>query len=263
MGLFLYHVLRANDDNAVGADDFVAQLCDENDTILESMITTEVIQGFIDECDKGKEEPRLLALLTALCASQNGPIVSNQIDVVRILTEQEEARNKLLMPLSRLKKRHEIKVTLDMGEDETHELVAISRKNRDLRAQHKKMQEKDPDWVMSHEDEHFLIDYDCFCQQLDLFAETCLNRNKENQKKLSVFFEGKLLIDIFQYDKFDFRIRSKALKFYLEACLDMDPFKKIVVPAGLAVFSELTKLEYESNELVEQIESPDFNFEIK
>jgi hypothetical protein len=33
------------------------------------MITTQVIEGFIYECDKGKEEPRLLSLLTALCAS--------------------------------------------------------------------------------------------------------------------------------------------------------------------------------------------------
>jgi hypothetical protein len=69
MGLFLNHVLRATDDNAVGADDFVSQLCDENDIILEQMITTSVIEGFIEECDKGKEEPRLLSLLTALCAS--------------------------------------------------------------------------------------------------------------------------------------------------------------------------------------------------
>jgi hypothetical protein len=34
LGLYLYHVLRANDDNAVGADDFFTQLCDENDIIL-------------------------------------------------------------------------------------------------------------------------------------------------------------------------------------------------------------------------------------
>ena len=39
------------------------------------MITTHIIQEFIKECDKGKEAPRLLSLLTALCASQNGPIV--------------------------------------------------------------------------------------------------------------------------------------------------------------------------------------------
>ena len=75
IGLFLKHVLQAVDDNAVGADDFVAQLCDENDVILEKMITTHIIQEFIRECDKGKEAPRLLSLLTALCASQNGPIV--------------------------------------------------------------------------------------------------------------------------------------------------------------------------------------------
>lgn len=67
--LFLYHILRANDDNAVGADDFVSQLCDENDVILEQQITTKVIKEFIQECDKGKEAPRLLSLLCALCAS--------------------------------------------------------------------------------------------------------------------------------------------------------------------------------------------------
>ena len=99
MGLFLHHVLRANDDNAVGADDFVAQLCDENDIILDQMITTPVIEGFIEECDKGKEEPRLLSLLTALCASQTGPIIRSQLDVVRILTTNQDAMNKLLMPL--------------------------------------------------------------------------------------------------------------------------------------------------------------------
>ena len=32
------------------------------------MITPEIIQKFIDECDPGKEAPRLLKLLTALCA---------------------------------------------------------------------------------------------------------------------------------------------------------------------------------------------------
>lgn len=69
VGLFLNHVLRANDDNAVGADNFISQLCDENDIILEQMITTQVIEDFVFETDKGKEAPRLLTLLTALCAS--------------------------------------------------------------------------------------------------------------------------------------------------------------------------------------------------
>jgi len=40
IGLFLHHVLRANDDSAVGADDFITRLCDKNDIILEKMITT-------------------------------------------------------------------------------------------------------------------------------------------------------------------------------------------------------------------------------
>ena len=85
IGLFLHHVLRANDDSAVGADDFITQLCDENDTILEKMITTALIEEFVKETDKGKEAPRLMSLLNAICASQNGPIIQNQLDVVSIL----------------------------------------------------------------------------------------------------------------------------------------------------------------------------------
>lgn len=82
MGLFLHHVLRANDDNAVGADNFVSQLCDENRVILTEMITPDVIQKFIDECDKGKEEPRLLQLLTALCGTQDAPVSLTQNTIV-------------------------------------------------------------------------------------------------------------------------------------------------------------------------------------
>jgi hypothetical protein len=121
----LHHVLRANNDNAVGSDDFVSQLCDENDIILEEMITTEVIAEFIYECDKGKEAPRLLSLLHALCASQNGPIIQNQIDVVTILVENEEARLKLLMPLRRIKKRYEIEVCLDLSLDRWIPLIKV------------------------------------------------------------------------------------------------------------------------------------------
>jgi len=90
------------------------------------MITTQVIEGFIFECDKGKEEPRLLALLTALCASQKAPIIRSQNDVVRILTTDESARNKLLMPLRRIKKRKPIEVCLDMGEKHWTNLIDVS-----------------------------------------------------------------------------------------------------------------------------------------
>lgn len=50
------------------------------------MITPDIIQKFIDECDPGKEAPRLLKLLTALCAIQSGPIMKIQNAIVDILT---------------------------------------------------------------------------------------------------------------------------------------------------------------------------------
>ena len=72
-----------------------------------------------------------------------------------------------------------------------------------------------------------MIDFKCLKQTLDLFAETCLHRNKANQKRLQEFYEAKILIAIFQDDRMNYAIRSKSLKLYLEACLDIDPFQKL------------------------------------
>ena len=54
-----------------------------------------------------------------------------------------------------------------------------------------------PNAELSPADAEFAINYQCFIRTLDLFAETCLHRNKENQKKLAPIFENKLLIAIF------------------------------------------------------------------
>ena len=80
------------------------------------MITTHLLEEFVHETDRGKEAPRLLSLLTALCATQHKTIRGNQNDVVSILLENTEAREKLLMPLRRLKKRLPIEVCFDLSE---------------------------------------------------------------------------------------------------------------------------------------------------
>jgi hypothetical protein len=116
IGIFLNHVLKANDDNAVGADKFIEQLCDENEHILEKMITTHLLEEFVSETDRGKEAPRSFSLLTALCATQHKTIRDNQNDIVSILLENPEAREKLLMPIRRLKKRLPIEVCFDLSQ---------------------------------------------------------------------------------------------------------------------------------------------------
>lgn len=180
IGLFLHHVLRANDDSAVGADDFITQLCDENDIILEKMITTQLIEEFVKETDKGREAPRLLSLLRALCASQNKPIIQNQLDVVTILVENEEAKQKLLMPIKRIKKRYPIQVCLDLQQEKWVDLVKVCEKHLRIVKRHEDAKLLDPNAQLSEADFEFEINYQCFNKTLDLFAETCLHRNKEN-----------------------------------------------------------------------------------
>lgn len=183
--------------------------------------------------------------------------------MVRILTEDVVARNKLLMPLRRIKKRYEIQVCLDVGLENWVDLVEVSEKYNKIMKRHNRALTQDPEAKMSDKDEEFIIDYECFCNSLDLFAETSLQRNKTNQQKLQTIFESKLLICIFKDQRMNFKIRSKALKLYLEACLDIDPFQRLQVPSGQAVLKELKELPVQGNELLHAVQDPEFNFEIK
>ena len=116
---------------------------------------------------------------------------------------------------------------------------------------------------MSDADFHFMIDYQCILQGLDLFAETCLHRNRRNQKRLTEFFDNKVLIAIFKDTRMNYGIRSRALKLYLEACLDIDPFQKLQVPSGQAVWRELPQLDFSGPELIEAVHDRRQDFSIK
>ena len=61
------------------------------------------------------------------------------------------------------------------------------------------------------------------------------------------------------------KIRSKALKLYLEACLDIRPFKRLQVPSGQAVLEDLNRLELTGNDLIEAVQSkdPKYKYQIK
>jgi hypothetical protein len=107
-------------------------------------------------------------------------------------------------------------------------------------------------------------EFNCFVRSLDLFAETCLDRNKVNQKKLAQYYENKLLIQIFTDEEMNFMIRSRSLRLYLESCLDIDPFQRLIVPSGQVVWKDLPSIEFQdSNELIQAITDRRLEFPIK
>lgn len=59
-------------------------------------------------------------------------------------------------------------------------LIKLSDQYAAVLKRHSKAQDLDQFAQMSAADQAFMIDYQCFVQTLDLFAETCLHRNKEN-----------------------------------------------------------------------------------
>ena len=88
-------------------------LSDQNKTILEQKFTRAIISKFISASERSLETPRVIRLLTALCSCQGTPIPSNQTDIVQILFNQVENRQKFINLLKR--QRHgEIEICLDL-----------------------------------------------------------------------------------------------------------------------------------------------------
>lgn len=66
------------------------------------------------------------------------------------------------MPLRRIKKRYEIEVCLDMGEERWVNLIDVSDKFSVLSKKIAKHLAEDPNYILSHADEEFMIEYECF-----------------------------------------------------------------------------------------------------
>lgn len=71
------------------------------------------------------------------------------------------------------------------------------------------------------------------------------------------------MLAIFEDSQMTDRIRSKALKLYLEACLDIDPFQKLQVPSGQAVLNDLSNLDLTGDDLIEAIQQKRYTYKIK
>lgn len=68
-------------------------------------------------------------------------------------------------------------------------------------------------------------------------------------------FESKILIPMFIDPEklFNYGVRSRALKLYLNLHLDKDPFQFLQVPSGLVVFKDLQELKTVGAELIAEI----------
>jgi hypothetical protein len=77
------------------------------------------------------------------------------------------------------------------------------------------------------------------------------------------FYEAKILSAIFHDERMDNNIRAKSLKLFLMSCLDIEPFHKLQVPSGQAVWKDLLKIDYEGDQLAQAVHDKTFEFKIK
>lgn len=63
------------------------------------------------------------------------------------------------MPLRRIKRRYEIEVCLDMGEERWVQLIKVCEQQKQIQKRYQKALEADPNAQMSDADFHFSIDF--------------------------------------------------------------------------------------------------------
>ena len=99
---------------------------------------------------------------------------------MQILCDDETQRKKLLMPFYRRKTRDEVKVCLDLNAQKWEELYKVCDRYKQMIRRNTRALSQNPNHVWSQADQDFAIEFECLKQILDLFAETCLEKNKEN-----------------------------------------------------------------------------------
>ena len=205
--------MQTNTVNNIGAEDCIISLVDNNKKLLESQITSGIIEKIVHLCVAQNRERQLIELLKAICSCCNVPIVNNQNDIVRIMLLDDEIKQYLGMPIR-------------MKTDQTADVQLFGTKGNNQ-------------WIPLRNYRKFGIkNYGYFLSLIDLSAELALGRNQLAVKGLQ---------DMYNFDSVKIIVKDNALPFEMRALfmrlllnLHMDQkLEAIQIPQQTGVWNEV------------------------
>jgi hypothetical protein len=91
--------MKSTEDNNMMAEPTLTELVDNNVFILENRISEETISHFIQVIVESEKHEKYVKLLRALVNCEGTASVDNQENITKLILEDPENRENLLMPL--------------------------------------------------------------------------------------------------------------------------------------------------------------------
>ena len=93
------HAMYAENDSDLYAEPTLTELIDNNEKILENRIQKETINKFVAMLTDHGKHKKNVSILRALVNCDGTAIVSNQAEISKLLLDDMDTRNRVIIPL--------------------------------------------------------------------------------------------------------------------------------------------------------------------
>ena len=143
-------------------------------------------------------------------------MVNNQNEVARILLEDEDNRNFLMMPVRQ-------------QNDSVVDVLIDSQADNGLGK-----------WVSLNEYKGFRRKtYGYFLSLIDLITELCMGRNKKALDNLQDMFQFDTIVNLIKNRLLPYELRALFLRFLLHMHMDREPLEPLQIPSPTGVWNDL------------------------
>lgn len=210
INLYFDHAMNTNATNNIGAEDCLISIVDNNKKLLEIQITKAIIQSIVDLCKQQNRDAQLIQLLKAICSCKKEPIVNNQNDIARVMLDNQELKEFLMMPvrINTADAVPTVEVTVHALKGEAYQWMPLGN--------YKGMKVKQ---------------YGYFLAIIDLAAELCLGRNGNSVDKLQEMYSFDTLKIIVKDRNLPFELRSLFMRILLNMHMNREPLEPIQIPS--------------------------------
>ena len=212
----MIHYFLSELDASIGAKETLTELIDNNQRILETRIKRSTIDEFVKNLIELGGDIRYTEILRAMCICDGKPMLKNQNAVTEAILQDENIREKLILPLQ-----------ID------NDLIKIATP-----------------WVdnipfVSLKDLHIESDtrdsgkyYTFYCSLIYLLGDLCQERNYAAIEILRSYFSVPVCQQIITQDVFRFDLKAAFCRLMENLWINVYPFIEIKIPSNVKNWKE-------------------------
>ena len=213
--------MGSDSKNDIKAEATLTELIDNNKKILDSKIDKKIIKQFVKML-KGNKNEKFVHLLQALVVCNGEAVLKNQTEASRMIFEDKEMCECLIMPMRINEEQLEIFVE-EYGDNSVESWMFLSDFH------HK-----------SHEDDDGEL-YNYFASLIHLFSDLCLERNYIAIEALQSVYTYEICYKVISDTNEDFyRLKCSFARLMKTLWIDRQPYQRLNLPRFIILSEEIT-----------------------